>query len=124
MDKQLELYLSFRNEGIEQARSSLGVVGATNIERIVQSGATGVEITFIATLASYALSNLIMKLLPLWKCGVIVDARGAKVTTAKDCNLPPGTVLIISKCGTQTKLDRPSDLQLEPLIKAAASQQS
>jgi hypothetical protein len=51
-----------------------------------------------------SLANLIIRLSPLWKCGVIVDARGARVLTKKDCDLPKGTVLVIAPDGTESKL--------------------
>jgi hypothetical protein len=121
MDQELKLDLSFKDEDSKQAMSILEEVGASNLEEIKQRGMTGIEIVIFGVLATSALGNLVIKLTPLWKCGIIVDARESPVVTKKDSALPRGSVLVISKDGVQTKLDRPTDIQIAELIKAAVT---
>ena len=116
MDKALDIKVSFQDEDPQEVISALQEVGAEDIAEIKQFGMTGIEIAVVGVLVAYALTNLIMKLLQLWKCGVIVDARGTQILTKKNCDLPSGTVLIISLDGTETKLHEPSELQINDLI--------
>ena len=121
MDKSLEIDVSFRDEALEEVISILEEVGAQNIKEVKQRGFTGVEIAVVGALVSSALANLVIRLLPLWKCGVIVDARGSRVLTEKNCDLPRGTVLVISPDGTESKVHEPSELQMKSLLKELVS---
>lgn len=49
------------------------------MEQVNQRGFTGVEVVIVGILLANALTNLVIRLSPLWKCGVLVDARGSRV---------------------------------------------
>ena len=66
-----------------------------------------------------ALVGLVARILRLWNSGIVVDARSPKILIEKNCELPRGTVLVISKDGTQSKLHEPSDQQRNELIEAS-----
>lgn len=108
----------------EDILQALNEVGAQNVKEVKQRGLSGIEIVVVATLVANALANLVIRLSPLWKCGVIVDARGSRILTKKDCDLPPGTVLVISPDGTQSNFHQPSEADSSSLIKAFASSKS
>jgi hypothetical protein len=116
MDNPLNVDVSFKDEAPEEVMAILNEIGAEQVEQVQQRALTGVEFVVLAILAANALANLVIKLLPLWKCGVVVDARGPRVLTRKNCDLPRGTVLVIHKDGTETKLHKPSGLELASLI--------
>ena len=117
MDKPLEIEISFQGEDVKEVISALEEVGAEDIEEIKQLRMTGVvEIAVVGVIVVYALTNLLIKLLRLWKCGVVVDARGTTIFTEKNCDLPRGSVLIISSDGTESQLNEPSELQINDLI--------
>lgn len=99
-----------------QVMALLEQVGAQKVEKLQQRGLTGIETVLAAIIVASALSNLIIKLLPLWKCGVIVDARGSRVLTQKSCDLGRGTVLVVKSDGTETKLHEPSQVQMEAVL--------
>ena len=124
MTNSIEFDLSFKDESAQEALSVLKEVGAKDAVQVPKRGFTGVEIAIIGILGAQAFANLIIKLLPLWKCGVVVDARGSKVATRKDCSLPQGSVLVISKSGIQTNLERPSGFEMNSLIEKIISEAS
>lgn len=114
----LNVDVAVMDESPEDIQTALKEVGAENVKEVKQRGFTGIEIVVVGTLVANALANLIIRLTPLWKCGVIVDARGSRVLTKKDCDLPRGTVLVISPDGTQSKFHQPSEIDSGSLIKA------
>jgi len=113
----LKLDVSFEDEPKEDVLAALAGAGA-KVKELNQKGMTGVEIVVAAVLAANALANLLLKFLPLWKCGIVVDTRGARVLTRKDCKLPRGSVLIVGKKGTEVKLQQPSEIELNSTIQA------
>jgi hypothetical protein len=115
----VDIDLSFADEDPQEVLALLEELGGTDVKNVAQRGLTGVEIIVVGTLAASALINLIMRLLRLWQCGVILDARESPVTTQKNCDLPRGSVTIISGNGTQVTLDKPSETEIADLIKAA-----
>lgn len=121
MADQLSIDVTFRDEDADEVVSLLDELGGQDVERVKQRGMTGIEILVVVVLASQALANLIIKLIRLWKCGLVVDVRGPRVSTEKNCDLPRGSVLVISPDGTETKLHEPSQLELDSVIKAALS---
>ena len=68
----------------------LDEAGARQISQANKKGLTGIEIALFAVIAVQALANLIIRLLPLSKSGIIVDARGSKVSIRKDKRLANG----------------------------------
>ncbi len=119
MDNGLDLELSFADEDAQKVLSILNQAGAADVQEVKQFGAVGIEFLVIAIIAAQALANILIKLLPLWKCGVVVDARGPRVLTKKNCDLPRGHVLVFTKDGTQYKLHHPSEFDLTALIEKA-----
>jgi hypothetical protein len=90
---------------------------ARDVKEVKQRGLSGIETIVVGLMSVKALAGLIVRLLPMWKCGVLVDARGARVVTEKNCDLPGGTVLVINQNGAQTKLAGPTDAQVQLLVK-------
>ena len=119
MHEELQLDISFTDESTEEVVALLRAVGAKDVRQLKQRGFTGIEIVVIGTLLAQALANLVLKLSPLWKCGLIVDARQSHIQTQKDCNLPRGTVLVISPDGTESQLHEPSEQEVTSLIGTA-----
>ncbi len=124
MDEPLKVDINFADEPLNEVLSVFKDVGAKNVKQVSQRGLTGIEIVIVGTIAASGLANLVIRLAPMWKCGVVVDARGARVLTKKDCDLPRGTVLIISPKGTESKLHEPSELQIKSLIEVFAKGKS
>jgi len=118
METNLKIEVAFQDEEPDEARAALEVAGVENIQEIKQSGLTGIEIVIVGILVTNALANLVAHLWRLWKCGIIVDTRGSTVLTQKNCDLPQGTVLMISPDGVETTLDEPTDIELKTLIDA------
>jgi hypothetical protein len=116
---QLDIEISFREEAPQELRSVLEEVGASEIKAVPQRGIVEVGWLFLGVLTLKALVGLVAKILKLWNCGVVVDTRGPKVLVEKNCELPRGTVLVISKNGTQSKLHEPADQELDDLIEAS-----
>ena len=118
MEKTFDLDITTMDESSAEIAAALKQAGAQEVTELSERGFTGIEIVFACVLAANALANLIIRLFPLWKCGMVVDARGERVLTKKDCDLPRGTVLLISPDNTQTKFQTPTEGDLTPLIKA------
>jgi hypothetical protein len=122
---QLNVKISFRDEPREQVRAALEDVGATEVHEIPQLGMIGIDDVIMVALALSALVGLIAKIIRIWSCGVVVDARGEKVLIKKECDLPRGTVLVIAKDGTKSTLHEPAEAVISEIIKksglAAAS---
>ena len=116
--------VSFKDEPPNRVSALLNEVGATDVKQAQQRGLTGIEIVFVGMLFADTLANLVIKLTPLWKCGVVVDARGSTILTKKDCNLPRGSVLVFSPDGTKAELHQPSEIDIQSVIKAAVANKS
>ncbi len=116
MDKDLKVEISFRDEAPEEVMSVLKEVGADKVKPVDEHGILEGALVYVGVLVASSLANLVIKLLPLWKCGVIVDARASTILTQKNCDLPRGTVLVINPDGTRSTLERPSELDLKSLI--------
>jgi hypothetical protein len=121
---QVKFEISFEDEAPQDVYTALQEVGADEVKEVTQRGLTGVEFVIVGVVIASAVCSIVGKVLRLWKCGVIVDARGVKVTTEKDCKLPRGTVLIVNRDGTEVTLHEPSDQQLTDLIGKLASGKS
>lgn len=117
MPKDIRIDLSLENEDPAATETVLGEAGARDIEKVSEKGFTGVEILFFATMALPALTNLVIRLSPLLKSGVVVDARGSRVRIRKDNSLPRGDVLVLTKKGEKSTLHAPSEAKLSPLLR-------
>jgi hypothetical protein len=125
MNTSFRVEVSFTDEASNEVISLLKEVGATKVQQVKQYGFTGIEeIVLVSVLVVSALANLVIKLVPLWKCGVEVDARGSTILTRKNCDLPRGTVLIIRSDDTKVELHAPSEIDIQSIIKAAIPNQS
>ena len=86
------------------------------IRRVEERGLTGVEIALIALVSVEAFAAVIALLYRQWHAGVVVDARGSKVRTTRDPNVPRGVVIVIQKDGVRTEMHEPQDEQLLSII--------
>ncbi len=118
MPDALEVKILFDDEAPQGVTAALKEVGATDIEEVRQRGFIDAGIVILAVIAIQALANLIISLVSLWKCGVMVDARGDKVHVEKNCDLPRGSVLVIDRDGTKSTLERPSEVQMKGILDA------
>jgi hypothetical protein len=109
------------NIGSDRPDSVLAIlreVDAKNVRQVKERGLGGVETIVVGILVAKGLANLIIRLLPMWQCGVVVDARAARVLTEKNCDLPRGTVLVINPDGTRAKMPQPSAQQLQARVES------
>jgi hypothetical protein len=116
MPNDTNIDLSLESEDPEIIRKMLEEAGARNVSQVSERGLTGVEITLLAIMAIQALANLIIRLSPLLKSGIIVDVRGSKVRIRKDKALPRGDVLVITKKGEKSTLHQPSEAKISTLL--------
>lgn len=116
VDDSISIRIAFTDEDPDEVLSALKEAGAEDVEQVQQRGLTGIEFVVIGVLVAKALTALVIRLAPLWKCGVLVDARGSRVRTEKNCDLPRGSVLFIGKDGAESTLHEPSEPELKSLI--------
>ena len=114
-DVSIDLFLE--GEDTAAMRKMLEDSGARQISRVSQRGLTGIEELLLAIIAAQALANLIIRLLPLMNTGVMVDARGSKVSIRKDRSLPNGSVIVITKSGEKSTFHEPSEVTISNLLK-------
>jgi hypothetical protein len=124
MENGLNLELTFADEDTPEVLSILNAEKAQDVQSVRQSGAFGIETLVLAVIAAQAVANLIMKILRVWKCGIVVDARGPRVITKKNCDLPRGSLLVFTKKGEQFRLDQPTDFSVKDLIDKALAKPS
>jgi hypothetical protein len=103
------------NDRSDSVLAILREVGARDAHPEKRSGLGGVETVVAGILLAKGLANLVVQLLPMWKCGIVVDARQTPILTEKDCDLPRDTVLIMNPDGTRKRLPRPSARQIQDL---------
>ncbi|MGW1344241.1 hypothetical protein ACWCOV_24600 [Kribbella sp. NPDC002412] len=119
MEKQ-DVEFVFRDEDIDTVRAILENEGAEHVDEVEEADLLpAVVIVIAASIALVALSNAVIKLLRVWKCGLLIDARGSLIHTEKNCDLPRGTILVFDKEGTQHTLHEPSESDLAGLIAGA-----
>lgn len=116
MTREIDIEVTFGDESPEQVQSLLEQLGAHDVVQQKQRGVTGIEIAVVGMIAVQVIANLVIRLLPLWKSGVVVDARGSRIFAYKDRDLPRGSVLVLAKDGTQSKLHQPSELDVNGLL--------
>lgn len=85
----------------------------------------GTDFAFIpvilGAMALVALAHVIKNLVDDLQVGVVIDARGERVVTRKDKNLPRGTVMVVSKDGESAALEQPDKETLAEAVKAAVA---
>ena len=91
---------------------------AADVNQVRQRGMTGIEVVLVAVLATRAVSEIIERVSRLWKCGVVIDTRGSRLLTEKNCDLPRGDVVIIQAAGEQVTLHEPANLDIAALLSA------
>ena len=124
MNPSLKVDISFTDEAPEEVLRILDSLGAEKVKQVSQRGLTGVELVIVCVLIAEGLANLVIRLSPLWKCGVVVDARGSRILTKKNCDLPQGTVLVIAPDGTESKLHQPSEIEIKSVLEALVPDKS
>jgi hypothetical protein len=72
----------------------------------------------LGAIAVIGLAKAIKSFIDDMKVGMVIDARGEKVTVTKDNSLGRGTVLLINKDGS-LRLENPDSEKLSDLIKGA-----
>ena len=109
---------TFADEDQEAVAAIMREEGAGEVDVITDAGILPVVALIVAgVMAVNALVNVIIRLVNVWKCGVVVDARGETIRIRKNCDLPRGSVLIFPKDGTVTTL-KDSDLDVAGLLTA------
>lgn len=75
--------------------------GAVDVEQSEKRGISGFEVVVLGAIALPALANFFAHLNERWRSGVRVDARTERLTVRKDRELPRGSVLVVTKEGSQ-----------------------
>ncbi len=112
-EKSFEIEVIFQHEATEAVLSTLKEADARNVVRGDEHGFLGIGEAILGTVLAHSLIKLISRLIQLWKCGVIVDARKPKLVVEKNCELPRGSVLILNADGTQATLHKVTEEQLK-----------
>jgi hypothetical protein len=107
--------INLGNDRPDSVLALLREAQAKNIQQVKENGLGGVETVVAGILLAKGLADLIVRLLPMWQCGVRVDARAARVLTERDYDLPRGTVLVINPDGMRKTLRQPSAPQIQSL---------
>jgi len=108
-DVSIDLFLKGEDQAV--VRAMVEGAGAKSISQLKEKAMTGIELVLLATIAIQALANVVIRLAPLAKSGIVVDARGQKVRIRKDKSLPNGHVVIISKTGVKVTMHEPSEVK-------------
>ena len=112
-----EVEFRFADEDQAELTAVLQSARATDIEEVTEQGILPIiGVVVAAVIALNALSNVIIKLVRVWSCGIIVNARTVTIQTKKDCDLPKGTVLVFTADGTRHQLHEPTETDLSKLI--------
>jgi hypothetical protein len=113
----IEVEFEFRNGDPRELTTLLQDASASDIEEVSEDGLLPLlGVVIAAVIAISALSNVIVRLMRIWSCGIIVDARTSTIHTKKDCDLPRGTVLVFTTDGTQHQLHEPTETDVAKLI--------
>ena len=120
MDEPLKVDITFTDESSDDVLAAFRDSGAQKVKQVKRRGLAGIEVVVVGAVAASGLANLVTRLAPKWKCGIAVDARGARVLTNKDCALPPETVLVIGPTGAESRLVKPTQGQIKSLIEGFA----
>jgi len=112
----LNVDVELGSEKLDVVLTTLREVDAKNIQQVSSRGLGGNETLVGGVLLAKGLAKLVVRLSSIWKTGIEVDARAARVLTRKNSDLPSDIVLVIGPDGTRSKLQRPSESQLQALI--------
>lgn len=118
----LAVEFTFAEEDPQTVAAALAEEGASEVDEITDAGILPVvALVVVAVIAMDGLVNVVLRLLRVWKCGMTIDTRGNTVRTEKNCDLPRGSVTIISDKKTTVTVKEPSDLKtnLQDAIKLA-----
>jgi hypothetical protein len=110
----------FRDEDLEAVRAILEEAGAEQVDEAEEADLLPlIAIVVAASIGLIALCNAVIKLSRLWKCGVIIDARGSLIHTEKNCDLPRGDIIVFDREGSKHTLHEPTESDLKGLIAGA-----
>jgi hypothetical protein len=113
MADRIEVQLTFRAESAEELKAILHEVGADNIEPRPGLGMVGIETVLVCFMLAEETAKLISKLVRSWKCGVlVVVGADGKVSTEKNCDLLPGSTVLVRPDGTQVTMQEPTEPQI------------
>jgi hypothetical protein len=121
LDGQIDVSLRFMGEPVEDMKTALDRLGATKIEAPPRLGVTGIETVLVCSLLAGQIAQLVYWIATTWRSGmvVVVSKDGKSISTEKNSDLPPGSVLLIHTDGTSATLHKPSQLQLGSWFKGA-----
>jgi hypothetical protein len=115
-----EVEFQFKDENPIELKALLEEASASDVEEVTEEGLLPlVGVVVAAVIAIQALGNVIVKLTRLWSCGIIIDARTATIRTTKDCDLPRGVVLVLTKNDTKHQIYEPSETDIGKLLDGA-----
>lgn len=108
--------ISFDDEDVNKVEKVLAELQPAAKTTIPGEGLVVSTTIILAVFTLTALVNLVIRLSRIWKCGIIVDCREKEITTQKNCDLPRGQVLVITRDGEKVTLDNPSEVDLKPFL--------
>ena len=114
----------FQDEDVDQSKLIMEEAGVEGVHEVRQRGMTGVETLILGAITIKLLAELTIKLVNSWKCGMIIDTRGGTVQQTKNCDLPSGSVIILTEAGDEAMLERPSETDLAKLFREMLSRGS
>ena len=115
-DGDLRVAFSLGTEAPDHVLAILREEDAREVHEVKERGLGGMETIVSGFLLARGLGNVVGKLLPQWQCGIVVDARGARIRAERNCDLPAGTLRVINPDGTRTTVQQPSSAQVHSLI--------
>jgi hypothetical protein len=107
--------LNLGDDRPDTAEAILRGVDAKNIQHVKERGLGGVETVVACVVAAKGLATAILKLLPTTQCGMLVDMRPTRVSAKKNCDVPRGTVVVISADGKRHEFKQASSSDLPAL---------
>jgi hypothetical protein len=118
MNDDMQCRFVFTDEDVDAMTDMLQEANAVDVNQIKQRGMTGIEVILVAVLATRAVAEIVERVSRLWKCGVIIDTRGSRVVTEKNCDLPRGDVLIIRADDDRVTVHEPTKLDIAAILNA------
>jgi hypothetical protein len=107
--------LNLGDDRPDPAEAILRGVDAKNIQHVKERGLGGVETLVACVVAAKGLATAILKLLSTSPCGMLVDMRPTRVSAKKKCDVPRGTVVVMSADGTRHEFKQASSSDLPAL---------
>ena len=115
-EDRLTIEVLFQEEDLDQSKRIMEEAGVEGVHEVRQKGMIGVETLIFGAITVQLLAGLTIKLVNSWKCGVIIDTRGDTVQEKRNCDLPRGSVIVLTESGDEAKLERPSEASLAKLF--------